>query len=214
MTSFDICNFEAFVAEVTAQAGSLEEAASTQEILIQQIEGYLTRMRDAVCADVNRLRDEIQAGTFLGLTDTPASYSGDAAKVAAVNAGETALEFIVPTLGPPDIEFDLEVSSNRQVAPFGGLEDSFLKLIFTPLPNAMAALFPHGIARPFTLVDLYGTGNNPNTLTAIPLPSVNTVFLGAGVSVHIQGPDIVINTGVINLSGFTDSFIILEYVKS
>jgi len=33
---------------------------------------------------------------FLALTDTPASYAGEAAKVAAVNAGEDALEFIDP----------------------------------------------------------------------------------------------------------------------
>lgn len=32
--------------------------------------------------------------TFLGLTDTPSSYSGQAGKVAAVNSGEAALEFI------------------------------------------------------------------------------------------------------------------------
>src|SRR3990170_6046011 len=34
------------------------------------------------------------ATTFLGLTDTPASYAGQTGKVPAVNAGETALEFI------------------------------------------------------------------------------------------------------------------------
>ena len=34
------------------------------------------------------------ASTFLGLTDTPASYSGQAGKIVAVNSGETALEFI------------------------------------------------------------------------------------------------------------------------
>ena len=205
---------EDFIAEATAQGGSLEEAASTQEILIQQVEGYLSRMRAAVCADVERLRSEILAGTFLGLTDTPSSYSGDSAKVPAVNAGETALEFIVPTLGPPDLELDIEVSSNRQVAPFGALEDSFLKMVFTPLPNASVAFFSHGIARPFTIVSMYGTGNNPASLIQITLPSVNTAFLAAGVSIHIEGPDIVINTGVVNLSGFTDSYIILEYVKS
>ena len=32
--------------------------------------------------------------TYLGLTDTPSTYSGQAGKVATVNSGETALEFI------------------------------------------------------------------------------------------------------------------------
>ncbi len=59
MTSFDICSFEDFIAEATPQSGSLEEAASTQEILIQQLEGYLNRMREAVCADVTNLQTQI-----------------------------------------------------------------------------------------------------------------------------------------------------------
>jgi hypothetical protein len=41
---------------------------------------------------------EVELGntTFLGLTDTPASYSSQALKVPRVNAGETALEFYSP----------------------------------------------------------------------------------------------------------------------
>ena len=44
----------------------------------------------------NNLGDRTAVGvsTFLGLSDTPASFSGEATKFARVNAGETALEFI------------------------------------------------------------------------------------------------------------------------
>jgi len=35
--------------------------------------------------------------TFVGLTDTPANYTGDAGKYAKVNAGENALEFDTPS---------------------------------------------------------------------------------------------------------------------
>src|SRR5437667_7956074 len=35
--------------------------------------------------------------TFLSLTDTPSSYSGQTLKAVRVNAGETALEFYTPT---------------------------------------------------------------------------------------------------------------------
>lgn len=70
MTSFEICTFEDFIAEATPQSGSLEEAASTQEILIQQLEGYLNRMREAVCRDVETLRALIPAnGGGGGLPD-------------------------------------------------------------------------------------------------------------------------------------------------
>ena len=37
------------------------------------------------------------ANTFLGLNDTPASYSGQAGKTLRVNAGETGLEFVAPS---------------------------------------------------------------------------------------------------------------------
>jgi len=37
-----------------------------------------------------------QSVTFLGLLDTPSSYSGQALKLARVNAGETAIEFVAP----------------------------------------------------------------------------------------------------------------------
>ncbi len=37
--------------------------------------------------------------TFLALTDTPTSYSGQTGKVATVNSGETALELTTPTVG-------------------------------------------------------------------------------------------------------------------
>jgi hypothetical protein len=75
MSSFEICTFEDYVAEVTAQPGSLEEAASTQEILSQQIEGYLSRMRQAMCNDVQNLEAQIIAGGGGGgaaLPDVPA----------------------------------------------------------------------------------------------------------------------------------------------
>lgn len=40
----------------------------------------------------------IRAGTFVGLTDTPANYAGQAGKYAKVNVGETALEFGTPSV--------------------------------------------------------------------------------------------------------------------
>ena len=61
MSSFDICNFEEFIAEVTAQPGSLEEAASTQEILAQQLEGFFNRLQVAICSDVTNLQTQITA---------------------------------------------------------------------------------------------------------------------------------------------------------
>lgn len=96
MTSFESCKIEPFVAEVTAQAASLDEAASAQEILIQQIEGYLTRLKTAFCTDVLTL-EQLTSDTFLQLTDTPGSYAGAPLFHVRVNAAATALEFVAVT---------------------------------------------------------------------------------------------------------------------
>lgn len=92
MTEFEICSFEEFISEATPQSGSLEEAASAQEISIQQIEGYFHRLKTAICRDILKL-DALSAGTFLALTDTPGSYAGAARFLVRVNTLENGLEF-------------------------------------------------------------------------------------------------------------------------
>lgn len=46
-----------------------------------------------------RLADVGGVTTFVALTDTPGNYVGDALKLVRVNAGQTALEFVTPTVG-------------------------------------------------------------------------------------------------------------------
>lgn len=45
-------------------------------------------------AGIDAVADDLAAQTFLDLTDTPSSYAGHAGKLAVVNTGATALEFI------------------------------------------------------------------------------------------------------------------------
>lgn len=54
--------------------------------------------------------DNSGATTFLGLTDAPASYSGEGGKLVAVNTGETAVEFVSPSTS---YSWDYEQSSNE-----------------------------------------------------------------------------------------------------
>jgi len=53
-----ICDIEPFVAESTPQLNSPEEASSAGEIFQQQIQGYLNRLRDALCEDVQEIGRE------------------------------------------------------------------------------------------------------------------------------------------------------------
>lgn len=208
MSGFEICNFEEFVADVTPQSGSLEEAASTQEILIQQIEGYLARMKAALCADVEALRALIDENSFLELTDTPASYAGAAGQVATVNAGEDALEFAAPaTSGLPDLDDDTEVASDRD---FNG-NPTFFKLVnIGTLPNTTSKSVAHNIANPFVLVQGYGVANDPAAALAIPLIFSAHSSLTNTVWFNTTSTNVVVTTGS-NRTAFTESWVILEY---
>jgi len=214
MSNFEICNIDPFVAEVTPQSGSLEEAASTQEILIQQVENYLQRMKSAICSDLASLTSG--ATTFLELTDTPSAYTGAAGDVATVNAGETALEFTTPAAGSglPDLATATEVASGRQVQTTGALENSYFKLIdLGGLPNTANKLVAHGIARPFTVVSMWGCANDPIGLVSLPLGFVTTGAAANNVMAYVNGVNIDITTGT-NRIAYTDAYVILEYVKS
>lgn len=213
MSSFELetCNVEEFVAEVTAQAGSLEEAASTQEILSQQIEGYLNRLKAAMCADLEAIQVNCcgGTGTFLELDDTPASYAGAAGDVATVNAGETALEFTTPSAGGglPDLDDDTEVSSGRQ---FNGTDTYFKLINIGTLPNTATKSVAHNIGASFTVVSCYGAANDPSTPRAFPLPFVSTSFASNQISVTVDSTNVNVITGA-NRTAFTASWIILEY---
>jgi hypothetical protein len=109
MSSFEICNFEEFVAEVTPQSGSLEDAASAQEILIQQVEGYLQRMKSAMCADILTLEAQINGGGGGGGEVWKISERRADATAAIPGAGPAApLDFEVAGINdaPLDLDWD------------------------------------------------------------------------------------------------------------
>ena len=145
--------------------------------------------------------------------------AGAAGDVATVNPGQTALIFSTPAAGGglPDLSLGVEVASGRQVQATGALENSFFKSIdLSGLPNAATKNVAHGITRPFTVVSIFGAANDPTggAELTIPLPFVNNSLLTAAVQLFIQTTNIVVNTGTVNRTNFTDAYVILEYVKS
>lgn len=102
MSSAEICTIEPFRYQSTPVPG--DAGPSGNQINEQALEDYLNRMRVALCDDIQAL---INGGggatTFLQLTDTPDSYSGQAGKAVAVKGAEDGLEFVdFPT--PPASE--------------------------------------------------------------------------------------------------------------
>lgn len=195
MTSFEICNFEEFVAEATPQPGSLIEAASTQEILIQQIEGYLSRLNAAVCTDVSALQTTITelTATVAALNCPPPNGGG----------------------GLPDLDDLVEVSSGREING----SPSFFKLIDVgALPNTANKAIAHGIvpAAPFTDFVVVSMTGGANDLVAAKF---NLPLLWTAVSAFPATNNVSLYTDVTNLNvttgrdqtAYTDCYVILEY---
>ena len=87
------------------------------------------------------------SSTFLGLTDTPGSYTGEGGKIAAVNVAENALEFIDAPAGsaPP----------STTIVPPGGDVDAAIAAI--PVGRAVGEVWTiqlqNGFYSPFAFVD-------------------------------------------------------------
>jgi len=56
------------------------------------------------------------SSTFVGLTDTPSAFTGQAGKVATVNTGETALEFTAASATSFDTDFSVLQSTTKSIA--------------------------------------------------------------------------------------------------
>lgn len=212
MTDFQTCDQEPFVTDVTAQDRSLEAAAQAVELLAQQIEGYLQRLRAAVCADLQTLQAEIAdivvETSFLDLTDTPSSYAGAGGEAVAVKAAEDGLEFVPFPAGVlPDLDDNTEVSSGRE---FNG-NPTFFKLVnIGTLPNTTSKSVAHNIPADFVLVHAYGTANDPTADVAVPLIFSTHSFLSNGIWFNTTSTNVVVTTGS-NRTNFTETWVVLEY---
>lgn len=108
--------------------------------------------------------DHAGSSTFLALTDTPASYSGQAGKYPKVNTGETALEFGTPSGGLSNIVEDT-------TPQLGGDLDVNDKKI-----NSASG---HGVT-----ISAGATGTTPDT-NNLRLESVDQTIIAATGNVHI-----------------------------
>lgn len=121
MTSTNICNIEPFRYQSTPQPIG-DQGASSNQINETFLEDYLNRMRQAVCDDIQNIIDNCCNGgggggggaeTFLQLTDTPSTYTGQAGNAAIVNPGETGLIFGTPAAGSDDDGLFLDMSTSE-----------------------------------------------------------------------------------------------------
>lgn len=91
----------------------------------------------------------------------------------------------------------------------------FRKVIdFGALPNTALKSVAHGltITTNYFFTRIYGTSKNPGTGFYIPIPFVDTV-LANNIKITVNATNINITTAA-NYAGYTQTYIVLEFIKS
>jgi hypothetical protein len=157
------------------------------------------------------------ASTFLDLSDTPASFSGQAGKVAAVNSGETALEFVDMSSGE-DIsrEFyaDFSTSETDMGITWHDGRKIYAKAVdLGALPNGASASTLKSVAHSITglneVVRLWGWATHTDGRT-IPLPymHLSNATTGEEVSFSANNTYIYLRANGYDFSSFSGTAII------
>lgn len=86
------------------------------------------------------------------------------------------------------------------------------------LPNTTIKSIPHGISptdftSAWTFLKIYGAASNTSSFNYIPLPYVSSTSLADNIEIDVDNTNVYITTGA-NYSAYTQSYIILEFIKN
>jgi len=183
----------------------------------------------AIAEDTNDLyisdgSDWILVGvtTFLGLSDTPSSFTGQGGKILAVNVGEDALEFISPAAGGKgftgkDFYADFSTSETDTGLAWTDGKKIYQKVIaIAAFPNAAGSpsllQTAHGVAGIAKFVDAWGYAKNAAGET-IPLPYIHSASAGYGISLAVDATYINTRGYGADFSGYS-GHVVIQYTKS
>ncbi len=137
--------------------------------------------------------------TFLELTDTPSSYSGEALKIAQVNAGETALEFIENKVG--DV-----------VGPVLSTDDALVRFDLATgklIKNSVGILTDAGVMSGFTQLNVDSIRIDGNTISSLGL-NQDLNLTPNGVGATFTSKDIAIQDANLSIFGTSGSAFIRD----
>jgi len=86
---------------------------------------------------------------------------------------------------------------------------------FGALPNTTRATVPHNINVMFSysFTRIYGCSTNPTTLAFIPIPYASASSVANNVELSVDSTNVYITTGT-NMSAYTTTYVVLEYVQN
>lgn len=199
MTAERVCDLEPFASQVVAQISSPEQAGSAFEIFIQQLEGYLARLRTAICDDLTEIVEECCNGggatSFLDLSDTPDSYAGAAGDLVVVNGSATGLAF--SSVAPVDedgITLDHSTSEQQTNRIWTDSSAIYQKTVINAGNLATGTVnIAHGISGLNDVLFIRGYADRSNgSQVPIPFPSGTSTFV---VSLQVDGTNIILGVG-------------------
>lgn len=183
----------------------------------EQLQSYLAELLEAVCTDITDLESGGGGGgatTFLGLTDTPSTYAGQAGKRVVVNGTEDALEFETISSAPDSDGLVLDYSTSEQTTnrTYTGGETIFQKTVnFGALPNNTTKNVAHGISGDFRVIRHDFWARRASDGLQVYVPNVSNVAIGSQTQISIGGTNITLRNSV-NSSAFIGQ-ITLWYIK-
>lgn len=183
----------------------------------------------AVTEDTNDLyisdgSDWILVGvtTFLGLSDTPASFVGQEGKVLAVNAGANALEFVSPAAGGKGFtgkDFYTDFSTSETDTGLAWVDGrKIYQKVIAIAAFANGAVTPtllqtaHGVAGIERFVDVWGYAKNAAGQT-VPIPYIHSASAGYGISLAVSDTYINTRSYGADFSGYS-GHVVIQYTKS
>lgn len=163
------------------------------------------------------------SGTFIGLTDVPASYTGASLKAVRVNVGETALEFYTPsggTVGPGTINeiayFDsVNTITSLAVATYPSLTElSYVKGVTSAIQTQLGTkqstiTFGTNVQNALGVnigsagapVLFNGAGGTPSSLTGTNISGTASGLTAGAVTNATLTTALTVNTGTVTLTG-------------
>lgn len=110
----------------------------------------------------------------------------------------------------------LEDLSGKTYIINGVNKGSYFKVVsFGALPGISATkTVAHGIPfdASYKIIDVYGGSTNPATLSYLPLPFPHPTVAQI-ISLQADGTNVIVTTGATDYSAWTDTIIIIEYLK-
>jgi hypothetical protein len=107
-------------------------------------------------------------------------------------------------------------ANNSTTAQRANLRNVYRKVInyTTALPNAGAAVIPHGITctTATTFTRIYGVANDPTGKNYIPIPYASPT-LANNIELKVDATNVTITTGS-NRTNFTVTYVVLEYMQN